>query len=422
MGIARAVLILVGAIPALAADAVFTPYEEAKPVLEAFEGAGSEAAWTEWSRTEDRAIRARLEQGELDSMVNLLLFGTSFTSRPRIEMDRLTEASRSGLLRARLGDLLEGIRSPGGNARLAHLRTVLRGAGNDPDDPRSGTFILQNLERVLREKADLAARANESSVFRGRGVSLDATIFPNFAIEEALRDLKRRGLLRDGEVARVAVIGPGLDFIDKDSGYDYYPEQTLQPFALYDSLRRLELAERPRIAVLDISPRVSSHIQSARERAQRREPYVLQLPHDPARRWAQRVSAYWQSFGSLAGAEVEPLAPPEALTGLQSRAVAIRPEVVLACEAADLNIVFQRIPGAQYDLIVATNLFVYYGAMEQALALQNVAAMLRPGGILLSNDRLPELPGSSLTLAGSTSVTYSEQPQVLDSVSWYRKR
>lgn len=52
-------------------------------------------------------------------------------------------------------------------------------------------------------------------------------------------------MLREGQVARVAVVGPGLDFIDKNdqSAYDYYPQQTLQPFALFDSLVRLGLAK-----------------------------------------------------------------------------------------------------------------------------------------------------------------------------------
>ncbi|HYT64874.1 MAG TPA: hypothetical protein VEL51_00540 [Vicinamibacterales bacterium] len=30
----------------------------------------------------------------------------------------------------------------------------------------------------------------------------------------------------------VAIIGPGLDFSDKAKGYDVYPPQTIQPFAL----------------------------------------------------------------------------------------------------------------------------------------------------------------------------------------------
>jgi hypothetical protein len=37
-------------------------------------------------------------------------------------------------------------------------------------------------------------------------------------------------------------VGPGLDFADKQEGYDFYPLQTIQPFAVIDSLRVRKLA------------------------------------------------------------------------------------------------------------------------------------------------------------------------------------
>src|SRR5207253_6576760 len=146
-----------------------------------------------------------------------------------------------------------------------------------------------NLQRVLQEMETLSKRAEEAKrlvkpdavqadavpdpaaifnwrpgMLRDRGVSLDTGIFPNFSIEQALRDLKKRGVLREGRVARVAVIGPGLDFSDKNeqASFDYYPQQTLQPFALYDSLLRLGLARANAVSmsIFDISPRVIDHI------------------------------------------------------------------------------------------------------------------------------------------------------------------
>ena len=66
-------------------------FATAKPVLEALANElpselrkPSEAKWKAWSQHEDNVVRARLEQGVLDSMVNLLLFGTSFTAQPRV--------------------------------------------------------------------------------------------------------------------------------------------------------------------------------------------------------------------------------------------------------------------------------------------------------------------------------------------------
>jgi hypothetical protein len=50
--------------------------------------------------------------------------------------------------------------------------------------------------------------------------------------------------------------------------------------------------------------------------------------------------------------------------------------------------------------------------------------MLRPGGLLLTNTRIVELPGIPLEAAGYTDVTYTSQPGVGDTgdrIMWYRK-
>lgn len=64
-------------------------YSEAKPILERLaaslpaELAGKpsselEAAWREWVSRRNLEIRARLERGDEDSIVNFLLFGTTY--------------------------------------------------------------------------------------------------------------------------------------------------------------------------------------------------------------------------------------------------------------------------------------------------------------------------------------------------------
>ena len=435
-------LCLLTAVSLLAADRSFTPYPTVQsltlpPELRNLD----ESRWLAWARRHDKSIRDRLRQGDLDSMVNLLLFGTSFTSQPRIHIETLTEASKSGVLRARVDDLVAGLRNPGSNERLLVLQHLVPDAPTD-----AGKFIYSQLLRVLHERQTLATRAaqadpathpdgpasllDRASFFRDRGVSLDTGIIPDFSIEQALRDLKQRGLLREGQVARFAVIGPGLDFIDKneESAYDYYPPQTVQPFAVYDSLRRLKLTGGPAfsVSILDISPRVLEHVQRARARAAKNSGYVIQLPRDVARPWPSGLIGYWNSLGDQVAAEVPPLRPPEIFPGLETRAVQIRPDVVLACEPVDLDIIVQRLnlaPAARFDLIVATNIFVYYDAFEQSLAAENVASMLKPGGILLSNDRLPELARASLRLAGVTIVPF-DAPGVSarQVVGWYGKR
>jgi hypothetical protein len=384
-------------------------------------------------------------------MANLLLYGTSFTKQPRIKIEGLTEASKTGTLRARVDDLVEGLRNPGDNERLSFLNGLLRSQGIDPSETgETGLFIYNNLVRVIQEMGTLAKRGEEAKrltkangapdaaaifdwrpgLLRDRGVSLDTSIFPNFSIEQALRDLRDRGVLREGQVAKVAVIGPGLDFSDKNEAYsyDYYPQQTLQPFALHDSLLRLGLARANAVSmsIFDISSRVIDHIQRARERSRKNTGYVIQLPREVANPWPNELVSYWHSLGDRVGAEVAPIRPPEIFQainggrGLETRAVRIRPDVVLACQPVDLNIVLERInldEAERFDLMVGTNIFIYYDAFERSLALENAGAMLKHGGLLLTNDRLPEVPGGSMRQAGLTDVQYNH-----DAVGWYRKQ
>lgn len=427
-----------------------TSYANVKAVLDAYPGrlpaglaGGDSKTWTAWERKQDVAIRSRLEEGDLESMVNLLLLGTSFTKQPRIQMENLAEASRSGVLRARVEDLVEGMRDPGENERLAFLNDLVR--ERRVDDP--GKFLYENLLHVMEQHQAIGARAQElsqeqaapakdpsaildhASLFSDRGIALDTNLVPDFSIEQTLRDLQSRSILREGQILRVAVVGAGLDFIyrSQESAYDYYPPQTLQPFALYDSLLRLGLAKDGALSltVYDISPRVLNHVKLARKRAAARNGYVLQLPKDFSRPWPAGMTAYWKSMGSEIGLETAPIQPPEVFKGLETRAVRIRPDVVLACEPKDLNIVLQRDDKAipQFDLIVGTNIFIYYDAFEQSLALENAGAMLKPGGLLLTNDRLPEVPGGSMHLEGVTVVSFDDKdPAQRDAVGWYRKQ
>jgi 2-polyprenyl-3-methyl-5-hydroxy-6-metoxy-1,4-benzoquinol methylase len=92
------------------------------------------------------------------------------------------------------------------------------------------------------------------------------------------------------------------------------------------------------------------------------------------------------------------------------RAVNIRPAVVTSITPIDLDIVIERLDplaaSEQFDLIVATNVFVYYSRFEQALAATNIARMLRPGGVLLSNTDVFTLPPMR-SAVGYLDVAYS---------------
>jgi SAM-dependent methyltransferase len=217
-----------------------------------------------------------------------------------------------------------------------------------------------------------------------------------------------------------------LDFTDKGFGYDFYPLQTLQPFAIYDSLVRLGLAEAGKIEItaFDISTEVLEHLRRARDRAKSGEKYVVQLPRE-SWPWAAEAVEYWRLFGSNIGDPVPPIDPPPALNGLETRAVGIRPEVVLSCDPVDLNVVFEQFDGpatTRFDLIIATNVFLYYDTLQQALALQNISTLLKPGGFLLTNGWLPDVPAIPMKSIGYTPIKYGEQGDWGDNVFWWQRQ
>ena len=154
--------------------------------------------------------------------------------------------------------------------------------------------------------------------------------------------------------------------------------------------------------------------------------YVVHLPRDPEGMWSDSLIAYWRRFGDQVAEETNPVAAPPGAGIVQVRAVRVRPAVVLTVVADDLNIVLQRLEPVQdddrFDLVIASNIFVYYDAVEQSLALANVAAMLRPGGVLLSNHSVPALPATGMRAGGATRVVYSSRPDDSDRVLWYQRQ
>ena len=75
----------------------------------------------------------------------------------------------------------------------------------------------------------------------------------------------------------------------------------------------------------------------------------------------------------------------------------------------------------RFDLVVATNILVYYDTFEQALALSNVSAMTKVGGLFLTNNAVLELPDSKLRSVGYRTVVYSDKPDDGEHVLMYRR-
>ena len=447
----------------------YITFEEARPIVDAMREAlpadlrsksmsDIASAWSDWVVRRDADIRARLIQGDEDSIINFLLFGTSFTRKPRITLsslsqfaDRFTKSASNPenalfveSIKARADDLIQAMTSKGANERILFARRVIESKGLYLKTPDGRTkikdYLFNSLVRVLNEQAGYARVlqsaqllqdpsaefAERSKLFTNRGLSSDTSLLPNFAIERALLSMKARGMLAAGSVRRVGIVGPGLDFTDKQDGYDFYPQQTIQPFAIIDTLLRLGLAHTSdlKVTTFDLSPRVNEHIRQARARAKSGTGYVVQLPRDRQVPWKPPAVDYWTKFGGKIGVEVAPVRVPPGAGDVTVRAVRVRTAIISAVIPQDVNIVLQRLDqpaGQKFDLIIATNILVYYDVFEQSLALANIEHMLRPGGFLLSNNALLELPGSRMHSVGYETVEYSDKANDGDHIVWYQR-
>jgi hypothetical protein len=159
-----------------------------------------------------------------------------------------------------------------------------------------------------------------------------------------------------------------------------------------DALLALSLSsERElRIHSIDVNPRVVRFMEAVA-----REPFTLHLFTGIAEATTPPLSAdyltYVRQLGRAIGDEV---APPRAVASDRryQHSIAVRSSLARLMSAERLNIVTERLagrtaldPGA-FDLIVATNVLSYFDDRQLALALSNIAAMLRSGGYLLHNE------------------------------------
>ena len=456
---------MLGAATAASGPARFVRFSEARSILSELAGrlptgldtlppAQLEAAWPRWIERRDREIRARLDQGDEDTIVNWALFGTTFTSKARAVLGAVeagTADDRELVLRrtielisARVDDLLTALANPGSDERRLFARAFLQRRGlrfaTAADRDAARMYLSAAIIRVASEQdqidQELGATSSgnpltefieRSRLFRTRGLSLDTSLIPNYSVQQALAAMKARGLLEPGSVRRVAIVGPGLDFADKDVGFDFYPPQTLQPFAVLDALKRLGLSPAPagpEIVLLDISPRIIAHVTQARARASRNIGYTVNLPLPRSSAWLPETRAYWQTFGDQIGAPVQMRPSPAIAELAELRGVRVRPSAVQRMSVSNLNIVTERLDGEPFDLVIATNVFIYYDVLEQALAMSNVEAMLKPGAFLLANFSAPNLMSITIRPVETTTTSYARgragNDSVVDFIVWYK--
>jgi hypothetical protein len=414
----------------------FLSFAEAREILTVFGRTEDASAWDAWVRTQDREVRARIERGVEDSISNLILYGASFTGLPRLESPEAAVNSDGELVeaaRARVRLAAAALARPPSNERLRFASEYLTRRSVRARDME--TTLAANLtrfaleQRGYQEKLKLASDAGDpgetlfvrSTLFDRRGLSVDTSLLPNYALEDTVSAMLRKGALSAGRIRNIAVIGPGLDFADKRDGYDFYPVQTIQPFAVLEAVVRLGLADAAglRLVTFDLNPAVNAHVRQMAERARAGTAYVVQLPRDRAADWTPQAIAYWEHFGELIGSPAASVAAPK---GLSVRAVAVQPKYASRIEARDLNVVGEVVDGERFDLVVATNILVYYDRFQQALAMAGIAHMMSSGGVFLSNTVLPAQRPTALEYLGRRSVTYSASGAYGDDVVVYRRK
>jgi hypothetical protein len=427
----------------------FLRFEEAAETLKLFAEAGlsggdfkDAAAWNDWVRTRDAGVRGRIDRGVEDSISNLILYGASYTNLPRLE-NAESAASETGELTAsalaRAHAFAVALPNAARNERLRFARDFLERKGIAKDSVEAK--LQENLRRLIAEQRAYQEKLKESekaadpaaallargTLFQDRGLSVDTSLLPNYALEDTLRTMLRKGAIKPGTMRRILVIGPGLDFTDKRDGYDFYPLQTIQPFAMLETVARLGLGKAEEISVVtaDLNAAVNAHVGRLAQRGRAGQPYTVQLPRLVSAEWSPEAVAYWQKFGEILGTPVKPLPVPASVSDVTMRAVAVRPRYAAQMRGFDMNVVTQTMDvpeGQGFDLVVATNVLVYYDLFQQALAMGSIAHMMNHRGIFLANHALPAQHAEALEYLGRRTVGYTPSGEYGDDVVAYRRR
>src|SRR5262249_7836269 len=163
--------------------------------------------------------------------------------------------------------------------------------------------------------------------------------------------------------------------------------QSYQPPAVTDALLALSLASEAdlRVHSIDVNPRVVRALDAAA-----RAPITLRvftgIVETADQPFTPEYRAYVRALGRAIGEETT--APRDVASDKHyQHSIAVRASVARALSAQRLNIVTERlVDEPPFDIAVATNVLTYFDDTQLALALANIAAMLRPGGYLIHNE------------------------------------
>jgi hypothetical protein len=382
-------------------------WQSMQPVIAGLAAAGeklpgfpSASEWDVWIHSRDIGIRGQAERGVEDSISAFILFGGSFSALPRLKSGK--DAVNAA------GDLTPAAR--------ARMDAFIQALDQNDDERLRAIFEFLKRRRVTEEEVrpfliGIIRRLALEGDQRMRATSSGDMLIVNFAIEAVLRTLQGNHNA-PAHVRRVAVIGIALDFAGTPDHYDFHPPQAIAPFAIFESVLRLNLGQAGEVQLVafDLSPFALAHLRAAVGRQQAGKPYVVQLSRKISARWNGAAVAYWSHFGDAIGTAAPVMTLPPDLRDLEIRAVAIKPQIASRISVEEMNVVAQTAetpPGQGFDLVVA-NTFASYDRLEQTLALASIAQMINTGGVLLTTNASPAFIPPEMEALGVQRVPYAE--------------
>jgi SAM-dependent methyltransferase len=330
-----------------------------------------------WMAELNRETESRIREGEADHLIFYALQSTSFTALPPIEPTLSARLwHETGRLPEDAAKRLEEFRAaPRKDSRHAYFgRMMAAGFDLNAEYERAMRFLYEK-EWASRTRDGADRRAFIAGLYETRGHSTDTSLEANYAVHVSLEALRKSvpGL----KIRRALLVGPGLDWAPRMALRNDVPPQSYQPYALADSLLRLGLSDRTtlRIDAADINQRVLDHLAAFPTSARRM--WLRYAPGDEP----------WNNFFDGLGKAIGIRGHEDGGNTLDVSRPASR-----LVRPLRLNVLTERItPPAQYDLVVATNVLLYFEERELELALANLADALGTGGYLLHNDGRAEV-------------------------------
>lgn len=177
-------------------------------------------------------------------------------------------------------------------------------------------------------------------------------------------------------VKKILVVGPGLDMVPTSLGSFMPPPQTYEPVAIEDvAIGSLGAkAGELRIDLVDINQGVIDHLNGGKKGGASQ--LWLSIPKGKASQTILQFASH------IPGVQKKDLG-----TGSNDQAVVTIPqEAVQNFTPIAGDITADRIGAdGDYDVVVMMNTFMYLDEKGKLLALENIARLLKPGGVLVTD-------------------------------------